>query len=270
MPTATSFTALGRGNGFPFCLDRLDISSFSHWVTLGGYQKTNADAGTSVTQNQINLSFANAMKLFWNAYRFNINIEVVGTNGAVGGSGTVTETFTKDFFETDSSTITTVSPRERVCFASSSSLGSDLDEVSSGFYNSFATWDISIKRYYNGSAGSENNFIGYGLGGLIFKSVLKGFSRTPPDRLSRVRAISEYRLHSITPEQPGRTNDEVGYTTISGIPLVYGVAASASTAPSGEPGSTVNIGSNGAISLAPYFGVSSKVINPSIDFYTYT
>ena len=50
---------------------------------------------------------------------------------------TVTETFTKDFFETDSSTITTVSPRERVCFASSSSLGSDLDEVSSGFHTCY-------------------------------------------------------------------------------------------------------------------------------------
>ncbi len=36
MPTATSFNALGRGNGFPFCPTSVDVSGFDHWVTLAG------------------------------------------------------------------------------------------------------------------------------------------------------------------------------------------------------------------------------------------
>jgi len=74
MPTATSFTALGRGNGFPFCLETVDVldrgdgNPYDHWVTLGGFKKT---SGGSPTQSQINLSLQNAMKLFWNVYKIN-------------------------------------------------------------------------------------------------------------------------------------------------------------------------------------------------------
>jgi len=67
MPTATEFTALGAGNGFPFCLPSLDVSNrgdgnpYEQWVTLGGTQK-----GSSPTQGEIDLSLKNAMKIFWN------------------------------------------------------------------------------------------------------------------------------------------------------------------------------------------------------------
>lgn len=283
MPTTRSFHAKGRRNAFPYCLIKSDISSFSHWVTLGGYQKTAADAGTSVTQDQINLSFANGMKLFWNTYRFNINIEVVGTNG---GS---TQTYTKSFFKTgftltlDTSTgaYDDSEPFERVCAfvdsppGNSSFLGSVITDAENvaGFFNNSATWDISIHQYYNGSTSDESNFIGYGLGGLLFQSRLRAISDLPGGSgTGQARAQGIYRLDSITPEESGSISDldEIGYTTVSGIPFVYGVGTIAASAPSDETQPTESFDANGATVNNPYFGVSLKVITPSIDFYTYS
>tara|TARA_B100000989_G_C19491332_1_gene449955 strand:- start:52 stop:894 length:843 start_codon:yes stop_codon:yes gene_type:complete len=280
MPTTRSFHAKGRRNAFPYCLIKSDISSFSHWVTLGGYQKTAADAGTSVTQDQINLSFANGMKLFWNTYRFNIDIEVVGTN-----SGS-TETYTKSFFKTgfiltlDTSTglYDDSEPFERVCAFADAPPGNPLflgstitnrEDVGNFFVNR-AQYDISIHQYYNGSTSNESNFIGYGLGGLFFQSKLRAFSDLHASLGNRAQAI--YRLDSITPEETGSISelDEIGYTTVSGIPFVYGVGTFATSVPSNETQPTESFDANGATVNNPYFGVSSKVITPSIDFYTYS
>ena len=63
MPEAESFNALGKGNGFPFCPAKGDVSGFDYWVTLGGFKKTD---GGSPSQAQIDLSLSNAMKLWWN------------------------------------------------------------------------------------------------------------------------------------------------------------------------------------------------------------
>lgn len=46
----------GRRNGFPFCPGKVDVSTYNNWITLGGYDKTTAGAGTIVTQDQINES----------------------------------------------------------------------------------------------------------------------------------------------------------------------------------------------------------------------
>ena len=77
MPTADSFTALGEGNGFAaFDYNRVDVSSFDFWVTLGGYAKTSSG---NVTPEQINKSRINAMKLFWNVNSLTV-ASTVGDN----------------------------------------------------------------------------------------------------------------------------------------------------------------------------------------------
>ena len=65
MPTANTFQTRGRRNGFPFCPTNVDVSGFDHWVTLAGYSKTNADAGSSVTETQIKTSLERCMELYW-------------------------------------------------------------------------------------------------------------------------------------------------------------------------------------------------------------
>lgn len=78
MSVAVPFKSNGRGNGFGFCPDAIDVVEFetenddegiglvTHWITLGGYRKADFDASTPVTDEQIELSKQNAMKLFWN------------------------------------------------------------------------------------------------------------------------------------------------------------------------------------------------------------
>ena len=73
MPTATEpFTALGAGNGFPYCFnqdsEKRDITDFHEWVTLGGYKKGDTGGASDV---QIETSRRRAMALFWNAYKLN-------------------------------------------------------------------------------------------------------------------------------------------------------------------------------------------------------
>ena len=55
MPTATSFTALGRGNGFPFCLD------FQALINAYG----------DIWDRTQSISLNSLMFLFWNLYEFN-------------------------------------------------------------------------------------------------------------------------------------------------------------------------------------------------------
>lgn len=68
MSVTQEFQAMGAGNGFPFCLPRVDVSDYGWWVTLGGFKKT--DSG-SPTPEQVSDSFTNAKKLFWDLYAVN-------------------------------------------------------------------------------------------------------------------------------------------------------------------------------------------------------
>lgn len=65
MPEAERFTTLGRGNGFPFCTQRVDVDDAFRFLTLGGYN----GEGTP----DIELSRRNAMKLYWNSYKLEAN-----------------------------------------------------------------------------------------------------------------------------------------------------------------------------------------------------
>ena len=73
MPTATPFTALGRGNGFPFCPTRVNVSSLPSndiWTTLSGW---NSSSIGTPSQASIDESRRLAMKLFWNGYSISGN-----------------------------------------------------------------------------------------------------------------------------------------------------------------------------------------------------
>lgn len=80
MPTADKFEALGMGNGFPFCPQRLDVENWEHWTTLGGTNKNNISS-LSENQKKLNIteSLKKAMELFWLSY----NLEVTFNNGDV-------------------------------------------------------------------------------------------------------------------------------------------------------------------------------------------
>lgn len=276
MPVATSFTALGTGNGFPYCLIKSDISSFDHWVTLGGYKKT--DAG-GVTQEQIHNSFVTAMNLYWNTYALHLD---VGMSGADSGS---VKSYSNNILEVGANNLLPAEPFQRVCeddIEGGSFIGGgisgdpsvDPDANQAGFFTvRSGGFTINIHRYYNGDRNNEDNFIGYGLGAEFIKFHLRGVSDLPGGGGGGfIRASAVYSLDSITPSITTIIPDDaaVGYTTISGVPFVY--ASFASTAPVGpdDPASEVSFGENGASGNCVALKASAKVENPSIEFYTYS
>ncbi len=74
MPVATQFTTKGARNGFNFsegpgsqigsCFRTINVTDFDYWITASGYSKN--DEATEPTDQQINDSFVNATKFYWN------------------------------------------------------------------------------------------------------------------------------------------------------------------------------------------------------------
>lgn len=88
MPTADSFTALGAGNGFPFChtsITRVDISNSLYsnykWTTLSGVNSDNYNSFDDATLSQkVDSSRDMAMRIYWNKFKSN------GLNASSSGS----------------------------------------------------------------------------------------------------------------------------------------------------------------------------------------
>jgi len=175
MPTATSFTALGRGNGFPFCADRVDVSSYDFWVTLGGYAKTSSG---DVTQEQINNSRINAMKLFWNVNSLTV-ASTVGDNTTIDRPYSSTRTFDfengdYDFLSGFGAGAANKEPFKRVC-VNGFTAGYDLDSravnpggTSQTGIDSGAVITVDVEAMYDGAVTDPDNFIGFGMRPLIF------------------------------------------------------------------------------------------------------
>jgi len=275
MPTAIPFTALGTGNGFPYCLIKSDISSFDHWVTLGGYKKT--DAG-GVTQEQIHNSFVTAMNLYWNTYALHLDVGMSGTE-----SGSV-KSYSNNILKVGANNLKPAEPFQRVCeddIEGGSFIGGgisgdpsvDPEANQAGFFTvQSGGFNINIHRYYDGDRNNEDNFIGYGLGTEFIKFELRGVSDYPGGSGGgEIRANALYSLDSITPSITSNLSDDaaVGYTTISGVPFVYASFATAASGAPADPASIISFGENGASANAVVYDTAVRVQNPSIEFYTY-
>lgn len=162
MPEATSFTALGAGNGLPSCPNKVDVSGYDYWTTFSGWSKVSAPVGSEAEAESIDESRRLAMRLYW-------NLESV-TNSA-------NATFTHASLPYESSSVTIGSfsgedhyePRLRVC----SPVSKTVTEISSPsgrtncFTQAFSTAGV---RMYDGATDDEDNFVGYGGGNSFFNT----------------------------------------------------------------------------------------------------
>tara|TARA_R110000851_G_C12880692_1_gene545999 strand:- start:26 stop:760 length:735 start_codon:yes stop_codon:yes gene_type:complete len=206
MPTADSFTALGRGNGFPLCIEKLDVSSDTDWITLGGTQK-----GSSPTQSTIDLSLKNAMKLFWNYNGHTVNLK----SGLSVDDEVVIDVANEDYNlqlprETDWN-----NPLSRVCLD-----GEGVESQLNSFWlvrnNNTSSRESQVdlrrlKRMYDGSTDNESNFVGYGIQFFAFQSFFSRF---------QFNFTSIYP--STLPDPPG-SDVTIESTTLNNIPFL-GVA----------------------------------------------
>jgi len=167
MPTADSFIALGRGNGFPFCPTSVDVSIYDHWVTLAGV------TSGSATQAEINTSLKNCMKLYWNTELVKTSVDAEASN-----SSSTAQINTQDFEHKIMKTASVaLEPRERVCY--SNLTGLSLNETTfPGFPGCQAIIHFKLEpvRMYNGAITDINNFVGFGFSDLIDGSCSAGHS----------------------------------------------------------------------------------------------
>ena len=99
MPTAKSFTALGRGNGFPFCLDLEEL----------------IEAYGDIWDITEPIPIGSLVFLLWNLYAFNSLSFTFNFTTSLGGTGT--EEYTNDGpVSYGGEALDAVEPYKRVCF----------------------------------------------------------------------------------------------------------------------------------------------------------
>lgn len=149
MPTATPFSALGAGNGFPFCLTKVNVSLYEYVNPM---------------------TLEQAMKFRWNSY----SVEMSASYNPVGDpfNGNVSNPTVDDRIDngTDENPsgyqVGDREPAKRVCGSVGRSYKSqDSDEYYAVGVVFFATG--SVERLYDGDTTDEGNFIGYGFNGRI-------------------------------------------------------------------------------------------------------
>ena len=286
MPTATSFAALGRGNGFPFCATKKNVSGFTNWITLGGV------SGGSASTSQINVSLVNAMKLWWNLNSITGSFSASGTQSVEGNfsvSATNHQLIIKRDGESDP-----LAPIQRTCRGTSSFTSGRDDELVTSFFeddeNDVVSADGSLSignftspgfivRMYNGSTDNESNFVGYGVSRLAVVSAFAevGQPATLADASITVGSYMSGTNSSGVDPGTGITFDlKVFQTTLGGIPFRSKTVANAAFSGSGteslstsqfSASATANSSITGPPSRSSSTNVSASL--SSIDFYTY-
>lgn len=185
MPIAQQFYASGKGNGFPFCLEKVDVSGFDYWSTLGGTTK----ASPTPTDAQKSLSLQNAWRLYWMGYGLNYTLEFSGSGDASGSINAVDDNSNTPVLPPG------VTPIDRLCeneFTSAftnnttGGYGVAFGYPNTDFYVGFRSTDtpsltVPIVRMYNGVTTSESNFVGYGVRSNYLDFMSSGAFPEPPD-----------------------------------------------------------------------------------------
>ena len=261
MPTATPFTALGRGNGFPFCPPRVDVDTYDYWTTLGGFKKTD---GGSPSQAQIDLSLTNAMKLYWNLWKVSGSAEADNQGTTYGPINHLVE-------DVDATDVTSPSgvdelfPNLRTCLNSYTLKKEEkTPQADDGAFPATAYLQVRlfICRMYNGG-----EFVGYGIdsrsgwGNIIGSASIEIISAFVLSALVTLNSFSN---------DGNADYEEIDYKNINGMDFVVRCYAFSDGYPSGTfvkdiPNLTASV-----IPEVPSDGkVEVKLDTDPLSFYTY-
>ena len=160
MPTATSFTALGAGNGFNSCLSKQNVANYDYWTTLSGWNKNNTPATAEAKAQSIADSHALAMSMYWNLYQVTGHAAVyfdVLYDPLIVYAVTVGRYYNPP----NSGNLTAIEPKDRACI--SGGLFSQETNYDEDMGTSYMQINGSILRLYDGDTTEESNFVGYGV-----------------------------------------------------------------------------------------------------------
>ena len=208
MPTATPFTALGRGNGFSYCPDKINVSDrgdgqpYDYWTTLDGFNK----GSTGVrSDSDLRDSLIAAMKFYWNLKGMNASASMVDDFG--GNSGSVENVELDDSDEHYS----------RVCPFYPFAVKSDtFCSNSIGINNALGA--LEIYRLYNGATDDESNFVGYAASTRYFGRLV---SASFGGKTSRAKARVELGCAINDDQNPlSYEYEDIGYVTLNDLHFV--------------------------------------------------
>ena len=240
MPTATPFTALGAGNGFPYCPARVDVDTFAYWTTFSGFNKNSTG---SPSASEIESSRRIAMKLYWNTHELQATAEVSWPTG---------QNIT-DVILTAPPDTNPLEPSERCgnILLTSKAGPSGLTRLS--IY-------IKIGRMY-----LDGEFIGYGLGRSAEQRPFSSRATSGGGVYANVY-LGGYIQYYTTPVS-GR-EDDFAYVTLDGVSFVCIANAATSTDFSTSTDASGMTASCLATS-GPAAGDEAEVAITALDFYTY-
>jgi hypothetical protein len=164
MPVAEPFAFYGAyettsnngfgGTGLPLDIEKVDVSGFDFWTTLGGFVKGSTGKPTVAQQG-----LKQACNLYWNLNSINADCEVTGSN-----------TIDTAFAKVSSLTVGfngNPEPKNRATGSFSEDRINDQQTIGSDpFWTASSQLDFGVEtiaRFYDGPTSDENNFVGYGL-----------------------------------------------------------------------------------------------------------
>jgi hypothetical protein len=274
MPTATPFTALGRGNGFPFCPDKINVSDrgdgqpYDYWTTLDGFNK----GSTGVrSDSDLRDSLIAAMKFYWN---------LKGMNASASRD---------DDFNNISSSVENVElddsdePYTRVCPFYPFAVKIDTSCFNSiGINNEFNFNEfraLKIYRLYNGATNDESNFVGYAAGAAGSSSFSRGLvARSSGDALIRRARATVDLGYAINDDQNllSYEYEDIGYVTLNDLHFVCRARTelrtdnNSSNAQHTENASALTASASQTISYsANYYNFSASASISELVFWTY-
>ena len=243
MPTATPFTALGAGNGFPFCLTKVDVSGYDHWTTFSGVNKDSPTTSDALIAE----SLAIGMNLYWNTFSC-----VAPTSSSFTGS---TGNTSSSVSYLDVSSSARGDPHKRVCGRvvanEKDNNGSSYAEV----YINFAGGNF-VAKMYDGVTTDEGNLVGYGFysGSLI---LTRGAATT--------RARSRVNIQGFMNETPTTAAIDYAYVELGGAHFACEASAFGNDTQSADAAS-LTASATGSRSGNTYSSTSTIT---SFDLYTY-
>lgn len=281
MPEAESFTFFGTlnytdgvldsdtsvlFNGFPFQLEKVDVSGFDYWTTLGGTTKENVESLTDAEKEANKLTAVkNAVLLYWNLYAVNGSIDfpaktatdkIDATNDLASGADTPIKRIKP----------TTFSSKD-FGFALSESYDSGERNFTANFYDTLPA-SANIVAMYNGSTDNFSNFVGCGIKSDV-DTALASAGSVPGvfyDFFVDNYGVVYICSYGNDPNYSGVERSSLAYTEFADVPVLCATAAGSlditSTTPTLDP---ENLKATSYIATATY-----SIQLDSFEFYTYS
>jgi len=245
MPTATPFSAFGKGNGLARCPQKTNVSFYDYWTTFSGVNKNNP----TPTPELINESLIFAAKLFWNTHKLYCTARTVIDDSTVSVSEVTLE-------DGDGNS---VEPIDRLC--GFSGFKNEADSFSR------ASLSVNLIAMFNGATDDASNFVGYGSGFVETRFVTSGPISAKSGGNSQLNAEVAIGGYGYTPDNTDNDVFDAGYVTFEGAQ--WFAYAEAKNRPEVQASGTVNLNSLYANCVNSNFpGSATSKIN-SLDFYTY-